>query len=214
MNPMALATDTTDLKKCVALTGQNYMSWYLITWARLQKKKHLHVIADTNESPPAAVSADGAYDKTDDPVNKKRTTAAPPTITDEQEAEAYDLLIGTISELVFTRLRNVERTGSAVSVTLRKLYESATPSNISEERWRITSTHINCSLRSFELLEVSCLRQVSQTRCSAHGTRPTTTKALKSRFGLLPIWPPSLLNTSRPSLLWRHTTKKRSLPVQ
>ena len=143
---MALATDTTDLKKCVALTGQNYMSWYLITWARLQKKKHLHVIADTNESPPAAVSADGAYDKTDDPVNKKRTTAAPPTITDEQEAEVYDLLISTISESVLTRLLNVNRIGRAFGsasenstrVSTRLQLQSArkisTHSNISEER--------------------------------------------------------------------------------
>jgi len=44
--------------------------------------------------------------------------AAPPTITDEHEAEAYDLLMTTISESVLTRLLNVDRTARAVWVSL------------------------------------------------------------------------------------------------
>ena len=49
---MALATDTTDLKKGMTLTGSHYMVWYLVTWTRLQKKKLFHVIADIDESTP------------------------------------------------------------------------------------------------------------------------------------------------------------------
>ena len=87
MSPMSPATDTTDVKKSVTLTGPNYAVWYLVTWARLLKKKLLQVIAHIAESAPAAVAADGADDKTDDPLKKKKATAAlcaaPPTISYE-----------------------------------------------------------------------------------------------------------------------------------
>ena len=87
MSPGSPATDTTDVKKSVTLTGPNYAVWYLVTWARLLKKKLLQVIAHIAESAPAAVAADGADDKTDDPLKKKKATAAlcaaPPTISEE-----------------------------------------------------------------------------------------------------------------------------------
>jgi len=139
---MALATETTDLKKGVTLTGPNYIVCHLVTTARLLKRKLILVIADIDESATAAVAADGA----DDPAKKKRAAAAPPTITDEQEAEVYDLLISTISESVLTRLLNVNRIGRAFGsasenstrVSTRLQLQSArkisTHSNISEER--------------------------------------------------------------------------------
>jgi len=50
MSPGSPATDTTDVKKSVTLTGPNYAVWYLVTWARLLKNKLLQVIAHIAES--------------------------------------------------------------------------------------------------------------------------------------------------------------------
>ena len=123
MTAMAIHSDTTDLQG-----GMTLMVWCLVTWTHFQKKKLFHVTADIDVSPPAAFAPEGADDKTGDPAKKQKTAAAlrapPPTITDEEEAEAYDLSISAISESVLTRLLKVQRTARDVWVTLRTLYAS------------------------------------------------------------------------------------------